>query len=383
LRIYVPATSLTAYKTATNWSTYESRIYAISGGGTETNPWIITEENQLRQVGRGITPGWTLDAHYRLEENINLINGPWTTIGTYVDLNNSTPFTGSFDGNNKTITGLNINAPTKDGQGMFACINETGVVKNLALVDCTISGAGVVGGIVGGSLGTVKNCYVTGNISGTNSIGGDDCVGGVVGYNLGLVENCYTTCQVNGFKDVGGVVGSNVGTVKNCYSTGNVTGNDFNVGGVVGGNVYFMQLDGIVENCYATGTVSGANNVGGVVGLHGGDKVINCVGLNKQITITGQDSFDYYGRVVGKKNYPSTNNYGWNNMTMTGDGRNDINNSDFDDGTNMTTANATSLSWWNTNNPAWNFDGIWNQPTGNILPTLRSMPTGLQNPMVQ
>jgi len=219
------------------------------GSGTAIDPFLVYDVASLKKVGSG-TDGWTLDAHYKQTADIDLASvSNWKPIGT-----SSARFTGSYDGNGKTINNLTINAPTEDYQGLFGYIHSGAVVKNVGLVNCTIVGNDYEGGVVGYNYGTVQDCFITGIVSVTSR------GGGVVGYNIGTVQNCYSKASVT--ECDGGVVGRNGGTVQNCYATGNVSG-----AGVVGYN------SGTVQNCYATGNVSGW---GGVVGLNHGGTVKNC-----------------------------------------------------------------------------------------------------------
>lgn len=167
---------------------------------------------------------------------------PWTLIGT-----NTNPFTGTFDGNNKTISGLYIDGTT-DYVGLFGRVGAGGTVKNVTLADSYVSGSYHVGGICGqNKSGTLQNCHNTGKVSGNSN------VGGVCGYNIpgystgdGILQKCYNTGKVTGTgKLVGGVCGQNAsGTVKGCYNTGEVIGNN-PVGSVCGWNG-----GGTVEKCY-------------------------------------------------------------------------------------------------------------------------------------
>ena len=164
----------------------------------------------------------------KIDEDGKVTNGSelaqWTPIGN----SEESAYSGTFDGNGKTISGLYINDSTADDQGLFGCLDQGGTVQDL-----TVSG----------------------------SVKGDWFVGGVVGYNSGSVINCTNTGSVKGSGNwVGGVVGYNSGTVENCYNIGAVSGSGLYVGGVVGWN-----SSGIVENCYNIGKVSGTG-VGGVVG---------------------------------------------------------------------------------------------------------------------
>jgi hypothetical protein len=97
-------------------------------------------------------------------------------------------------------------------------------------------------------------------VSGT----GND-VGGLVGYNNGTnggatVSSSYATGKVTGANIVGGLVGDNGASVANTFATGSVSGTGKDVGGLVGLNGY------TVSTSYSTGRVSGSSYVGGLVG---------------------------------------------------------------------------------------------------------------------
>jgi hypothetical protein len=169
--------------------------------------------------------------------------------------------TGTFDGQGHEIRDLFIN-PDKGGVGLFAYVNEDGIIKNVGVVNVTVIGDGPVGGLVGRNEGTVSNSYSTGNVTG-NDWGSDlvGSVGGLVGSNRGTVFNSYSTGNVIGYLNVGGLVGAHWwGDVLNSYSTGNVIG-EGEVGGLVGENHC-----GDVFNSYSTGNVTGTYHVGGLVG---------------------------------------------------------------------------------------------------------------------
>ncbi len=306
------------------------------GDGSPDSPYEISTATQLKNFATAVNDGSEKSAHAKLMNNINLNPGmtydddgqlsnpddltTWGLIGT-----SSNEYTGTFDGNGKTIKNLYVkNTDGYGAQGLFGYLGSGGTVQNLtvtgsvtsnvteskvggvvgqndggSITDCAFSGSvsggsyTYVGGIVGQNRGSVEDCDFTGSVS------GNDYVGGVVGYNSGPVKNCYNTgsVSVTGSYYVGGVVGyNNGGTVENCYNTGTVTGTDDYVGGVVGDN------GGTVENCYNIGEVSG-NQVGGVVGYNGGT-VENCYNTG---TVTGTD--DYVGGVVGYNINSVTNCY--------------------------------------------------------------------------
>ena len=232
----------------------------------------------------------------------------WEPIGNSIN-----QYSGNFNGDGHTISGLYINS-TADDQGLFGYVSGSGKVQNLS-VSGSVKGDNYVGGVVGYNISsTVENCYNTVTVTGTN-----DCVGGVVGYNNGgTVENCYNTGEVSGPDSgnsvidsyVGGVVGQNFGgTVENCYNTGKVSGPDSSnsstsdVGGVVGrnGGNFEERNRGTVENCYNTGSVSG-NSVGGVVGYnYNGGSVTNSYNTGEvsgKISVGGVVGYNHSGGSV-------------------------------------------------------------------------------------
>ena len=321
--------------------------------GAADDPFLISTSADLLKVGKG-TDGWTLDAHYKLTDDINMTGVPWEPIGdidvsqfddydesvdliTFIGtLKYDSAFRGSFDGNGKKILNLKVDS-TSDFVGLFGVVGPGGIVEGLGLENVDIKGYDSVGGIAGFNFGTIENCYVTGAVTG-DVTGVEDGVGGIAGGNFGPIENCYVTGNVIGGDMVGGIVGENfVGVIKNCNTTGSVTGNDWAVGGIVGSNKGKIEncyatgavtggnesVGGIagsnregmstIKNCYATGAVTGSTSVGGIVGGNDG-KIENCVALNTTISASS-----YAGRVTGDDFGELSNNYARSSgMTLTG-----------------------------------------------------------------
>ena len=212
------------------------------------------------------------------------------------------------------------------------------------MVNLSISGYEFVGGLVGYNLGTVKNCYATGNVS------GDSDVGVLVGRNKGTVQNSYATGKVNGGSFfVGGLVGHNDhGMVQNSYATGKVSGYRF-VGGLVGNSEY-----GIVQNSYATGKVNGDLFVGGLVGQNYDGTVKNCYATGK---VSGND---IVGGLVGRKTGGTVKNGFW-----------DIETSGTNTSAGGTGKNTTDMMKKNTFTDAgWNLNDTWSIIEGKSYPFL-------------
>ena len=249
----------------------------------------------------GAATGWTPIGH-------NLTNGVDGAI-----------FQGHFDGNGHKVSNLTINGGTRNCVGLFGAISNA-EIKNLGIETCHIIGNAGVGALVGevSGISTIKNCYVIDvDISGYSDVGG--LTGNVAGEDLITIENCYVTGNVTGTNDmVGGLVGSLwKGTISNSHAICNVSGGTNYIGGLVGivddgiidksyagGNVQGTSgiggligagMYGYISNCYATGNVTGNSHIGGLMGISY-DNITDCYATG-YITATG--SSNYIGGLVG------------------------------------------------------------------------------------
>ena len=274
---------------------------------------IYTAENlkEFAAIVNGTAEGikQNTSANAKLMNDIDL-NGseenPWTPIGS-----DSNEYTGTFNGQNFKISGLNINSSSNNYQGLFGYVGTRGTVQNLS-VSGTVSGGMFVGGVVGYNRGNVINCYNTGTVSGNSYVGG---VVGVVGDSSGTVKNCYNTGTVTGSGGyVGGVAGQNSGSVENCTNTGAVSGPDSAIGSYVGGVV--GRNDGSVENCYNTGSVTSSGlYFGGVVGYNS-VTVKNCYNTG---TVSSNSNISDVGGVVGYNSGTVTNCYNTGTVSSNSD----------------------------------------------------------------
>ena len=224
-----------------------------------------------------------------LDENKNLVSKSdlteWEPIGT-----RWSPYTGTFDGQGYTISGLYFNNPTSSYAGLFGCIGANGKISNVGVLDSYFQFSALGGGVCGVNYGTVRDCKNTGSVRGFSTIGG------VCGLNEkgGIIENSFNEGTVSGTGDnvqqVGGVCGYNNGTIKSCYNTASVSGQN-SVGGVCGFN-----SRGIITNCFNEGTVSGQTFVGGVCGNGCGVTTTNCFNggiVSGQSHVSGVCGYDY------------------------------------------------------------------------------------------
>jgi len=220
----------------------DPKSYKYSGGlGTEQSPFKISHANDLIQLSN-TSEDW--GAHFEQMEDLvfdlNKQEVDWDGDGTaswdtgdqlgFLPIGNqTTTFTGVYQGNAHTIENLFINRSTEN-TGLFGR-TVSASIENLALINIDIKGGESTGGLIGkSSSSTISKCYITGSIGGTTQ------VGGFMGFNVAsTLKNSYNLGSVNGASKVGGLVGYNEGTVENCYSTASVTG-DTQAGGLIGSN---------------------------------------------------------------------------------------------------------------------------------------------------
>lgn len=259
---------------AAEWKAGEEYTYTVSLAAAEDPGYTVSEDGRtyevynaegLKNIAKLVNEEGKTDINITLTDNIDLTGIDWTPIGK----DDNKAYTGTFDGNGKTITGLTVTGSNKYA-GLFGDIDENGTVKNVVMEGLQITSnhrSGYTGGVVGNSWGTIENCSVSGSVSGTTF------AGGVVGSQWGgSITGCNSSATVKGEAYVGGIAGeTNSGaSLTGCYATGDVTvenngTNNSHAGGVVGYNG-----GGTLTACYATGSVTGSGSgtiyVGGVTG---------------------------------------------------------------------------------------------------------------------
>ena len=223
--------------------------------GSETTIYITTAQ-QLKRLADEVNAGDSKsDKTYLLANDIDLSGYPnWTPIGTFNPNSPQAncPFSGVFDGQGYSITGLKISG-NEDSKGLFG-YTYSGAIRNVVIRNPEIEGKDQVGALVGYQAYSnqgIKNCAVIGG-----KIQGRSHVGGLVGYmEESPIQNCYSTCEVVAMDFyAGGIVGDHrvVATIRNCYATGNISGTYS--GGIVG-----VAQD--VKRCVALGqTVTGKSS---------------------------------------------------------------------------------------------------------------------------
>ncbi|NLZ05277.1 MAG: hypothetical protein GXY19_08905 [Phycisphaerae bacterium] len=262
------------------------------GGGTgePNDPYLIYTPEQLNAIGADPND-WS--KHFKLMADLDLsayTGTQYNIIGT-----EDTPFSGTFDGNSRVISGFALCSADRDDVGLFGYIRApSATIRDLTLAAPWVDGGegNNVGAVVGClQQGAIARCYVDGgSVCGGNRVGGmtgmgqsgalTDChstadvegnyhIGGLVGYSLTAIKDCHATGHVTGGNCTGGLVGTSSGSISRCFAAGQVTGQT-TTGGLVGRNGAYTI------DCYALGAVIGNDRVGGLVGYHGNATLLHC-----------------------------------------------------------------------------------------------------------
>ena len=244
--------------------------YDIDGDSTKDTVYEISNAGQLYWfaglvngtldgVKQNTSANAILTANITANENLldslqydaegNVSNGSdfisWTPIADC--MGDIIGYSGTFDGNNKTVSGLYFNG-NSPRIGLFGSSEADSNIKNVGVVDSYFKGNEFVGGVCGRNEGTITNCYNTGNLT---AIDPTAAIGGICGINDngGTIANCYNTGTVTATgstASVGGVCGSSLAPISNCYNIGTVTATSSgaDISSICGFNF------GPVTNCY-------------------------------------------------------------------------------------------------------------------------------------
>lgn len=250
----------------------------ITGSGTETDPYQIGTAEGLKWFRDKVNNAKAKEETKIcavLTANIDLKNEEWTPIGIGEDTRTEDlPYSGTFDGNGHTISGLNVNYGDKNG-GLF----------------CYVKSA------------TIKNLTVAGSV--TYSSGDGIAYGGIVGCaDSSTIENCTNRCTVTGNWDAGGIVGRSVDSdIIGCANFGNIS-SPFRSGGICGivtGQVDAYGIDATIRDCYNVGMVSG-KYAGGITGQSDSGNIdiliANCYNVG---SLHGNDAT---GEIIGDLSNP-------------------------------------------------------------------------------
>ncbi len=294
----------------------------VAAGAAETEPGA---GEHLTEVPEGYIGIYTIEdlycvrndltANYILMNSIDLSEATaeggdwsyggrgWNPIGSD-DKYSNLPFSGIFDGNGYSVTGMNINVTDLDTDfltpryfGLYSCVS--GTVKNLSVsgnIDIKHRNKGYnkvfyIGGIAAECYGIIENCMNCVNFTVERSWLGDytgqSCaIGGIVGYlhyvsetQVGKIKNCINIGKMSAefyseresisylagiAGEVDGVYGKGEPVVESCVNTGDIYA--IVSGGYRAGAQYTpsacavrasgIAYDGIISDCYNTAEIT-------------------------------------------------------------------------------------------------------------------------------
>lgn len=308
----------------------------MKGDGSAEKPFQIEDYEDLKAIGKG---AYLYSSDYVLTKDIDAsasknemcnadgCNG-FISIGKNKDAADSIIFWGNIDGQNHTISNLNIWLPCErdvafisylggsvsnlnfDHSHVTGRVSESnyvatvaaklmGTIKNVKVTNGFVQGQNYVGGIVGhatddyNAKATIADVSFQGTVKGSQRVGGivgqldmnldtayvdadiialKKDVGGIAGYLTGYVNNSRSNGSIvpgtSEIDDVGGIAGYSKGMVYSSVSLMNLNsyGYDFDddIGGIVGDN----EKGGIMYS-YSLGNIEGESHVGGAVGNGG------------------------------------------------------------------------------------------------------------------
>ena len=255
------------------------------GQGTESNPYLIENAQQLAYIAETVNGGVTHydNTYFKLTTSVYIDS---TTSWEPIGLNQTYYFGGHFDGDNHLVT-LYLTTSTHQFVGVFGYA-KNGSISNLnssgRVTRTTASSSVYAGGICGYSSANITNCHNSSDVS-SSSISYSSTTfpsfsGGVCGYSSSaVVTNCYNTGNVLSsssslapYSYSGGICGYNDNNINitNCHNTGNVSSfssvysssaKSYSYSGGICGYNYIHKSDNNINitNCHNTGNVSSSS----------------------------------------------------------------------------------------------------------------------------
>lgn len=285
----------------------------LSGSGTETDPYLIEDADDLAAFRDAVNDGESDYAgqYVRLAADITL-SGEWTPIGNGTrDGSGYTgnAFKGTFDGNDKTISGLTVGSIGADnGAGLF------GIVDGGTVMDLPLSGVSIDTDSknAGAAVGLLVNGATVSNVTVSGSVKAPDGAGGIVGRMAisGTIENCTNNAAVEATSTcAGGIVGKayytaegSEMTISGCTNAGEVTG-DYAAGGIAGLSA------ANISGCENDAAIKAGTEAGGIVGEQTMYGIISG-NTNRGEIKNNETGGTAYGGIVGWARYAnSTDDY--------------------------------------------------------------------------
>ncbi|HPO12046.1 MAG TPA: PKD domain-containing protein, partial [Candidatus Hydrogenedentes bacterium] len=356
-------------------------ITTLFGWDQETKTELISVWTEIHDVNELQAMNDNLSGSYRLANDIDAsATESWK--GGFVPIGGGAnpAFSGLFDGQGFTISGLTMNWPSDDNVGLFGTVNGA-EISNVNLVNGHVTGNSNVGGLVGSiTQGSVNGCTSSGSVSGAAK------TGGLIGeMSWTSVTGCSADCSVTSSSyTAGGLAGyATVGcTINQCFATGAVSSQISNAGGLVGA----MDSGAVISQCFASGPASTETGVGGLAGTFSQSTMTDCFAMG---TVSG----NWAGGLIGlSTDADIANCFSTGRVYVTWNGGGLIGVDDY------TYHSRVNNCYWDTDRSGmwssprgegkttaemlimptfvdWDFANVWTNIAGETYPWLQALPT--------
>ena len=180
--------------------------YSASGDGSQNNPYLLANYDDLLWFAGQVNNQGRTDICAKLTADI-VATGTWTPIGTPEKM-----YTGDFNGDGYTISGLTLNNTEQSCVGLFGKVDSGSHIHHVGVTNCNFSGDTFVGAICGDfAAGSIEYCFCSGSVKAAS-----DAAGGIVGscYTNASIMYCHTSCSVSTNPgNYGGICGALYGTI--------------------------------------------------------------------------------------------------------------------------------------------------------------------------
>ena len=276
------------------------------GMGTDNEPFLIKTTDDMNRLATLVNGGKTYEGvYFRQFNNLDFTGKTYTPVGNA----DNRPFQGTYNGDFRTMTGINVSGGNY--VGVFGHVGSQGTVRHVSLKGTnSFSGDYVAGSIAGRNSGTIEWCNMQ---TGANvSVSAADFGGGIVGANYGTINVSDNRANVTA-KCAGGIAGlnSNNGTINGMnYAT--ITGYAY-CGGIVGenesGTISGQHLGSV--NC-----TNSYGHCGGIVGDNFAEGIVEYSLSNDLMTAVEVGTSK--GAIAGRNDGTLTSNYYIGNCKFKG-----------------------------------------------------------------
>ena len=189
---------------------YVTEPVTLTGAGTAENPWRITCTEDWNKLVYNVNAGNSYSGQYvQLDVDIDITRG----MGVYNENPDSAhPFSGTFLGNNKTITATITDY--NQGAAPFRYIDGA-TIKDLKVAGAIASSnrhAAALVGFLKGTGNSIENCVVTADVSGNEYVGG--IVGHALNGSISLSGCAFSGLMTGGSNYMGAFIGWDDGGTK-------------------------------------------------------------------------------------------------------------------------------------------------------------------------